>query len=603
MGVLIAGAPLGSLAWAQKHQEDGNILVDAFSFEDKGGWLVDPQFIEQMGSPYLLAHGMGVPVKDATTSIEVPQSGAYYLWVRTKNWCPGLWAPPGIFNISINGIVNETEFGTRDGWNWEEGSIMELEEGPATLALQDLTGFEGRCDAIFLTQDARFRPPNDLAALDAWRKAIDVLEDEPEEILSFDLVITGGGIAGCAAALAAAKYNLKIALVHNRPVLGGNASSEVRVRTTGDYGKGSQILKQIETGNWANSSSHSLGDDNKRQAAMDARPTVTQFLEYAVYDVEMHATDPKDPKAPKKIKSLAARDINTVKKVRLEAPIFLDASGDAFVGFKAGADFRYGREAKDEFGENWDKYGHMWSPDRPDDLVMGTTLMWRIKKAKRPVSFPSVPWAMDVAKNYNEKKIDSQWEYSDNRRHQIDDAEAIRDHMFRAIYGNFYNVKTDPANALLEFEWVGHISGKRESRRLMGDHIYTLKDAINSVYFPDAVVEEKGGVDVHCQRSLEGFELDFISRTMLLKPRKNGLYYVPFRSLYSRNVSNLMMAGRNFSCSHIGLGGLRVQKTTGQMGIACGYAAALCTKYKCAPREIYKSHIRELRVMVGYRGA
>lgn len=585
--------PSSLAAAAANHKKNsGEILVDAVSFQDKGGWLVDPQFIEQMGSPYLLAHGMGTPVANATTRVNAKKGGKYHVWVRTKNWCPGPWDAPGQFQLSVNGKKTPTLFGTLDGWAWQKGEAVELSEGENKLELVDLTGFEGRCDAIFLTADGDFVPPNDLKKLAAWRNLQhgQPMSGDLEGTHDFDLVIVGGGISGCGAALAADEQGLKVALIQNRPVLGGNASQEVRVHTLGIHGKVSRILKKIDTKHWANNSPDSIKDDAKRHASLEAAKNVTLFMDYSVTGLIMDG---------KSISSVDARSNTAHKKIRVKAPQFIDCSGDAILGFKAGATTRYGRESKTEFGEAWDKYGELWSPEKADNKVMGTTVMWRSTTSDNASKFPSTPWAKPVAKNYAEKKSEWYWEYSDNDKHQVHDAEEIRDHMFRAVYGNFSNVKKNPANARLELSWVGFIGGKRESRRIMGDHIYSMKDITSLTEFPDSVVVEKREIDVHYQKSLKGFIVDFISKALFMKLK--GHYFIPFRSLYSKDVPNLMMAGRCFSCSHVALGGPRVMNTCGQMGVATGYAAALCKKHQTTPRGIAKKHIKELRNLIGFK--
>ncbi|MCK5368519.1 MAG: FAD-dependent oxidoreductase, partial [Cyclobacteriaceae bacterium] len=153
------------------------------------------------------------------------------------------------------------------------------------------------------------------------------------------------------------------------------------------------------------------------------------------------------------------------------------------------------------------------------------------------------------------------------------------------------NEKQKSGNEKLKLEWVSYLLGKRESRRLVGDHIYTLNDSRNSVKFPDSVVVEEREIDVHYQQNLlDPSKPDFLSEALFYRVDR---YYVPYRSLYSKNITNLFMAGRNFSCSHIGLGGPRVMRTTGQMGAAVGYAASLCKKYNVDPRAIYKEYLSE----------
>ena len=168
--------------------------------------------------------------------------------------------------------------------------------------------------------------------------------------------------------------------------------------------------------------------------------------------------------------------------------------------------------------------------------------------------------------------------------------------MFKAIYGSFANAKKLPENATLDLEWMSYLLGKRESRRLTGDYIYTFQDEKNMKDFTDAVVTESRAVDVHYQQNLVNkSKPDFLSEANYYNVDH---YNIPFRSLYSKNIRNLMMAGRCFSCSYIGLGGPRVMNTTGQMGVATGYAASLCKKYSTSPRGIYMNHIKELKQLI-----
>jgi hypothetical protein len=204
---------------------------------------------------------------------------------------------------------------------------------------------------------------------------------------------------------------------------------------------------------------------------------------------------------------------------------------------------------------------------------------------------------MDVAGDYSATMGTWKWEYSEDSLHQIEDGEAIRDHMLKAIYGSFSNAKKNPENANLALEWTSYLLGKRESRRLVGDYIYTFRDEKNMTEFPDLVAMETRNIDVHYQQKLKDpSQPDFLSEALYYKVDH---YYIPFRSLYSKNIKNLLMAGRCFSTSHAGLGGPRVMNTTGQMGVAVGYAASLCRKYHTSPRGVCESHIGELQKLIG----
>jgi len=567
------------------------ILVEAESFAEKGGWKVDQQFVHGMGSPYLLAHGMGKPVPNAKTTVAFPQPGIYHVWVRAKNWVPGDWKAPGRFQLVVDGEVLAPLFGTEPGWNWQDGGVIGVAGAELVVELQDLTGFDGRCDAIFFTTDSDTVPPNTLKEMAPWRDRLLGRPETPPSAGEFDVVVAGGGIAGCAAALAAEKQGLAVALIHDRPFLGGNASQEIRVHTIGIHGKGKAILEGIDTVHWPNGDAAAIPDTEKRHRTMDAAAGVKQFLGWRACSAGTNGDQ---------ITSLDAEHIETGKRLRFAAPVFIDCTGDGWIGHWAGAEYRYGRERRDEFDEVWEEHGALWSPERPDSRVMGASVLWNSHETGTPSDFPEVPWAMDVAGDKTATAGEWYWEFSANDRHQIGDAEAIRDHMLRAIYGSFYNAKQQPENANAELLWVAYIAGKRESRRIVGDYIYTQKDMTEQRRFEDTVAEETRAIDVHYQRNLTDHaesKYDFMSEALFMK---TGEYHIPFRCLYSKNIENLMMAGRCFSCSHIGLGGPRVMLTLGQMGIATGFAAALCKKHATTPRGVRENHIKELRSLIGY---
>jgi hypothetical protein len=562
----------------------------------------DQQFVGQMGFPYLLAHGMGVPVNDASTQLKIPKAGTYHVWARTKNWVPGAWEAPGRFYIAVNDRQLANQLGKNTGWNWEYAGEIKLQKGEATISLKDITGFEGRCDAIFLSTNKNENLPLDLQELKVWRAKHSINKDSKKQVEKFDLVVVGGGIAGCAAAIAAAEQGLKVALVHDRPLLGGNASSEIRVHTLGIYGRFERILKMIDTEHYPNGSAEAINDQNKRTENMAKFKNIYLFLNYRAF--ASNGTS-------EKINSVDARHTSSGNIIRFEAPLFADCTGDGWIGYWAGAEYNYGREVATQYNENWDKYGSLWSPEKADNFVMGSSILWNSENAGTKVDFPKVPWALNVAINFAAKSGDWQWEFTKNELSQINDAESIRDHLFRAIYGSFYNYKypnedtkvfvagkLKPVSSVksqnrdsLQLKWVAYLLGKRESRRLVGDYFYTFNDVRNKTQFEDAVVYETRAVDVHYQENLLNSSMpDFLSEAMFYNTK---MYSIPYRCFYSKNISNLFMAGRNFSCSHIGLGGPRVMNTTGQMGAAVGLAAAICKKHWVSPRVVYTNYLKE----------
>jgi hypothetical protein len=227
------------------------LLLEAESFASHGGWVVDQQFMDEMGSPFLLAHGLGKPVADAETTVTLPKGG-YRLWVRTRNWVAnwGVQEAPGLFQIWINNEPLDTVFGRwRAEWSWQDAGIINIVSKETKIKLRDLTGFEGRCDALFFTRDLKFVPPASSSEQTTWRRKL-LGTTEPENVGKFDFVVTGGGIAGVCAAISAARLGLKVALIQDRPVYGGNNSSEVRVWAEGaikvePYKNLGNIVKEI----------------------------------------------------------------------------------------------------------------------------------------------------------------------------------------------------------------------------------------------------------------------------------------------------------------------------------------------------------------------
>ncbi|VGO13513.1 hypothetical protein PDESU_02070 [Pontiella desulfatans] len=595
-GTSVVTALAPNYLFAKNTLSSAGVLLEACTFKNRGGWKLDTQFYQQMGGCYLLAHGMGKPVVDAMTDVTIPKDGKWYVFVRTKDWCPGNWDAPGQFKVAINGKALDTTFGTEKGWAWQSGGKVALKAGTNTVTLKDLTGFEGRIDAVYFSKEKNPKLPSTPADVMGWKDQLSGRSKLTVKTEQYELVVVGGGMSGCAAALAAAEKGVKVALIHDRPVFGGNASAEIRVHTLGIHGKSKRLIDKIDTEHWPNGDARAIQDQKKREASMKASE-VALFANHLAIGLE------KDGDT---IVSVDARDSRTGVIRRFKAAQFIDATGDGWLGYWSGATCRYGREAASEFGEEWAEHGDLWSPKVADNRVMGTSILWNSKQGQTKSTFPEVPWAQPVSKDSAKINGEWFWEYSDNDLHQIRDAEQIRDHMFRAIYGNFSNAKKLTENDLVELKWVAYIGGRRESRRIMGDHIFTMSDCRSGIEFPDSVVEEVRPMDGHYQQSETGLKYSYISKAMHFRGTYKGekikrkTYYIPFRSLYAKDINNLMMAGRCFSCSHIGLGGPRVMNTCAQMGVATGCAASLCIQHNANPRAIGKDHIKALRKMIGY---
>ena len=260
-------AALGGVLVLAAAAESIEILPQAF---DAGGWSLDVQFMDQMGSPYLLAHGMGLPVSDAKAEVTFPKAGRYRLWVRTRNWADGA---PGRFKVLVNG-VGEHVFGAgARTWSWEDGGTVEVKTTRATVALRDLTGFEGRCAGVVFTEENGAAP---VGALDVRTRPVD-------ETVTADLVVVGAGPAGCAAALAAARRGLSVAIVQDRPVLGGNGSGEIRVGFEGEVRY--PIVREL-AGLACNQGALADYSDRRRQMLFEREPTLRTCLCNRAFGVE-----------------------------------------------------------------------------------------------------------------------------------------------------------------------------------------------------------------------------------------------------------------------------------------------------------------------------
>lgn len=561
-------------------QNAPSVLVEAESFDNKGGWVVDQQFIPAMGSPYLLAHGMGEPVENASTTIRFPESGDYFFWVRTKDWIPARPETPGIFKIIFDGEAFPRIFGVNNGWQWVPGgSVTVNNSGKLVIELEDLTGFEGRCDAIYFSKERDDTPPSGLEEMTAWRKQKSGTPS-PVNAGKFDLVVVGGGLAGCGSAVAAARHGLKVALINDRPVLGGNASKEIRVHTEGleFY----TIVQELNTVHYPNGDDAAIVANDTIEMVVRAEKNISVYPDTRAFFVH---------KNENRITAVDCFNIETHEETRFESPLFVDATGDGWIGYWAGCEVRMGREARSEFNESL-------APEMADSMTMGNTILWNsiyvddadagYGENPKNIGFQEVPWAMDVAKDYKSTRGEWFWEYG-LTKNTIYDAEEIRDHLFRAIYGNWYNVKQDPANAGLRLQWIAYIAGKRESRRIMGDYILKESDILEKPDFEDGFVEEVRSIDIHYPR--DG-KYDFLSEAVFTKIEQ---YKIPYRCLYSKDIDNLFMAGRCFSATHVGLGSPRVMHTTTQMGVVTGYAAAVCIENNCTPRDVYKYHLDTMR--------
>jgi len=580
---------LALLLLAFQLSAQNHIFVETESFEDKGGWVIDQQSFVVLNSSYLMAHGMGRPVKDATTTVKFPKTGKYHVWVRTKDWAP-FPKGPGQFQVSIDGNPIKQIFGDSgsDEWKWYDAGEAEIKSTQIKLSLKDLTGFNGRCDAILFTDAPKFTPPNKLEELTAFRRKLLNLTDAPALAGHYDMVVVGGGIAGTCAAISASRMGLKVALIQDRPVLGGNNSSEIRVHLMGDvdknhYPKLGRIVREMDNGDPGNGNPDAKEyGDARKISIIKGEPNISLFLNTFVYKIE---------KQNDIITAVVGRNIGTNQELRFEGSFFSDCTGDGTLGYLAGAEFRMGRESQLETGESL-------AAEKADNFTLGTSNLWASLPSDSATSFPETPWALQFSDEYyiDKGKADWEWETGFGNFNTITQAEQIRDHNLRAIFGNWSFLKNHKKEkyAKQELAWVAYIGGKRESRRLIGDHILNQMDIQEGKFYPDGSVTATWTIDLHFpdaknSKYFEGQEFFAATKHIKVAP-----YTIPYRCLYSKNIQNLFMAGRNISTTHVAFGSTRVMRTCGMMGEVVGFAASVAKKYKTTPRGVYQDHLPEL---------
>ena len=592
------------------------VVIEAEWFEDHGGWVNDTQFMDQMGSPYLLAHGLGKPVADAKMSFSVEngvvgpaydieddpepeveqpakkqkpddtKAKRFKVMVRTMNWT-ARWSkePAGTFKVVVDGKELPNVLGAGKGeWSIEEAGVVELGEGSHTMALRDLTGFDGRCDFVAFVDDADEKPDfkrtNPGANFGGW--------------MNFDLCVVGGGIAGICTAVSAARLGLSVALVHDRPVLGGNNSSEVRVhlgayQNLPPYPRLGDVLAEFGPKAGGNAREASVYEDEKKLAIVKAEKNIRLFLNTHMRGVATNETGA--------IKKLYAQ--NTVHSgfEIITAKWFADCTGDGNLGFAAGADFRMGREAKSETNEPD-------APEKADMVTLGASVQWYAGKADSDAAFPVRPWMLKTINEANcspHLRGDWWWE-AGLGRDQIKEAEYIRDYGLLVAFSNWAFVKNGYSKkgefADKELKWVAYNAGRRESRRLMGDFILDQNHLRNRDFQPDGTCATTWTIDLHLPKTPEESKFEGEPYQSNSFNEKIWPYPIPYRCLYSRNVPNLFMAGRDISVTHIALGTTRLMRTHGMMGEVVGMAASICKKHRCDPRDVYKSHLDELRSLM-----
>lgn len=587
--ILLLGVLLPVFATAHE------LLIEAEAFARKGGWSVDQQFMETMGSAYLLAHGAGRPVADAETDVTLPAAGTWHVYVRTYNWTSPWFdgEGPGGFRVGIGDDLLPVTAGVKgDCWQWQYLGKTKMRSRDVTLRLHDLTGFDGRCDAVYLSTSRNDALPDDAAGMEQLRKRLNPAGAAVQEAGDYDFVVVGGGVAGMCAAVSAARLGLRVALVHDRPVLGGNNSSEVRVHLSGvieagPYPNLGNLVKEFGQTRRGNAMPGDYYEDERKMEFVTAEPNISLFLSCRGTGVEMDGS---------RIAALLARNILTGELLRFRAPLFADCTGDAGIGSMAGADFRMGRESRADYGE-------ASAPEQGDAMVMGASVLWYAEERDHAVDFPEFVYGKIFTDESVEAVTQSKWTWETGlNRDQVAEAERVRDHGLLSAYANWSFLKNRAAvrddYRNYDLAWVSYVAGKRESRRLLGDVVLTQNDVVEQRPYDDASVTTSWWIDLHYPDPANTKFFPGEEFKAICKQEPVEFYPIPYRCFYSRNIENLFMAGRNISVTHVALGTVRVMRTTAMMGEVVGMAASICRQHDAQPRAVYTEYLPELKALM-----
>lgn len=404
-----------------------------------------------------------------------------------------------------------------------------------------------------------------------------------------DFCVVGGGLAGLCAAVATARHGAKVALMQERPMLGGNASSEVRMWVCGAHGRDNRetgLVEELMLENLYRNPdyNYSVWDGILYELAA-YQENLTLLLNCTCNDCAMEGS---------RIVSVTGWQMTTQSYHTVHAALFADCSGDSVLAPLTGALTRWGRESREEFGEDI-------APAAADRRTMGMSCMIQARQEMRPSTFIPPKWAH----KYTRADLPHRLPDMDNPMENfwylelggeydaIADTEWLRDELLRMAYGIWDFVKNDPElrekNANWRLDWVGILPGKRESRRYVGDHILTQHDVRAGGHFDDLVAYGGWSMDDHHPGGFRSPE-----QPTIYHPAPSP-YGIPYRCLYSVNIDNLFCAGRNISVTHTAMSSTRVMATCATLGQAVGTAAAIAALYGLTPRGVYEQRIAELQ--------
>lgn len=411
-----------------------------------------------------------------------------------------------------------------------------------------------------------------------------------------ELAIIGGGLAGTCCAITAAREGMKVVLIQDRPVLGGNSSSEVRLWVLGAtshmgnnnrWAREGGVVNEIMIENaYRNQESNPLIFDTILLEKVFEEKNVTLLLNTSVYDLEKEDDD--------KIKNIKAFCSQNSTGYLISSPLFCDASGDGIAAFMAGAAFRMGAESKDEFGEKF-------APTAEYGRLLGHSIYFYTKDTGKPVRYIPPSFALDdITKIPRYRKFNAKdqgcnlwWIEYGGRLDTVHDTEAIKWELWKVVYGVWNHIKNSgefPEAENMTLEWVGTIPGKRESRRFEGDYMLKQQDIIEQKHFDDVVAFGGWSIDLHPADGV------FSEKPGCNQWHSKGIYGIPYRCYYSHNISNFFLAGRIISATHVAFGSTRVMGTNAHGGQAVAMAAAICKKYSTTPRQVGQQYLRELQL-------
>ncbi|MHB9130880.1 MAG: FAD-dependent oxidoreductase [Armatimonadota bacterium] len=400
-----------------------------------------------------------------------------------------------------------------------------------------------------------------------------------------DVCVVGGGIAGISAAVAAARQGAGVVLMHDRPVLGGNASSEIRMHICGAHGPHMRETGIIEEIRLTNALRNPLRNysiwDSVLHEIVRFQPNLTSLLNCSVNTAAM---------GEGRIESVTGWQLTSETWHTVKAGLFVDCSGDSILAPLSGAEFRQGREARAEFNEDIE-------PEVGDRRTMGMSCLIQFRETESPQPFIPLPWAYTFATDdelpYRDHAVTSTnywWLEVGGEQDTIHDTEELRDELLKIAFGVIDHIKNHGDHGADNWlvEWVGFLPGKRESRRYVGDHILTQHDVRNG-HFPDVVAYGGWSMDDHHPA---GFR--YPGHPTIFHPAPSP-YGIPYRCLYSWNIDNLLFAGRNISATHAAMSSTRVMATCATLGQAAGTAAALAVRHNLSPRGLSQERVEALQ--------